>query len=91
MSELANQTDWVNLFKDKPAEYCYDQFLFKYKEICDKSIPLLKHNVLKKRAPWITNEIISLTKEKKALAQESRFCLEKCFFSRRLQENQTAN
>jgi hypothetical protein len=64
--ELSN-CNWDALFETKNVQECYEIFLDKYNETCSKFIPRFKLTSKTKRAPWITNELLKLSRAKKAL------------------------
>ena len=67
MSELISNIDWDKTFEDKDTNACYLEFLKIYEHICELSIPRGRTKTGKKRAKWMTNDIMKMIKYKRTL------------------------
>jgi hypothetical protein len=62
-----SSVDWVNKLSACDTKTAYKAFTEEYSKLCESSIPKLRQIVVKRKAPWITKEILVLSSRKKAL------------------------
>ena len=68
MRKELNAIDWKQTFGAKSVDASYKSFLKIYYKLCDKWIPKnTKRAHGRQRAPWLTQEVASLTKLKASL------------------------
>ena len=63
----ASDRDWHKLLDGKSAKDSYQLWSEKYHELCTRFIPPAPIGAKKNRAPWISNELLDLTRYKKKL------------------------
>jgi hypothetical protein len=83
--KTASHIDWHKLLDGYSAKESYQLWSEKYHELCTRFIPPAPTSAKKKRASWISNELLDLTRhKKKTLVRESERKVENCFFSKRV-------
>ena len=57
--------EWKSQFEGKGANDCYKLFKGMYESLCESHIPKKSSRVLKRRAPWMNEEILAMSRRKK--------------------------
>ncbi len=59
--------EWKSQFEGKGVNDCYKLFKVMYESLCESHIPKKSSRVLKRRAPWMNEEILAMSRRKKEL------------------------
>ena len=59
--------EWKSQFEGKDANDCYKLFKAMYESLCESHIPKKSSRILKRRATWMNEEILAMSRRKKEL------------------------
>ncbi|RNA35961.1 RNA-directed DNA polymerase from mobile element jockey-like [Brachionus plicatilis] len=66
LNKAFETANWDKLFTEQDVNRCYNSFISIYNSACDTFIPKIKHHkVIRKKVPWMNQELKQLIMKKK--------------------------